>query len=158
MSRFTLIASATLVALAGGCRSSPRHALAIEYHPGQKPETFKAPYDATYKLFATDEAGLSLTPIDQSSIERRYHVGFVRQPDGALVGYAGGRKISLPEGHYRWQITPETRVSRADFLCSRIVEVLGIPVAILVRIGKPIIEALPHALYGMARASGSTSR
>ena len=116
VSRFAFIALAGLAALASGCAGLGHEGLAIEYHPGERPRTLQAPYDATYELFAIAEPGVPPTLINQAAIPQTYHVGFIRNLDGSLIGYAGGQKIPLPEGHYRWQMIPESQRSNSQIV------------------------------------------
>jgi hypothetical protein len=114
--RFAFIALAGLATLASGCAGLGHEGLAIEYHPGERPRTLQAPYDATYELFAIAEPGVPPTLINHAAIPQTYHVGFVRNLDGSLIGYAGGQKIPLPEGHYRWQMIPEAQRSNSQIV------------------------------------------
>ena len=85
----------------------------MAYQPGGGTEIRPAPYPATYALYAVTPEGVGSVPLDRASVERHDQVGFVRQPDGTLSAYAGGRKIPLDEGQYVWQVTPETQRARS---------------------------------------------
>jgi hypothetical protein len=112
MPRALLLFIVGISMLVGGCMSYPKD-LSIEYRPGQKTKTFEAPYEATYVLVAIDERQGSVE-IQRTAIEERYQLGFVREPDGVLVAYAGGMKTPLAEGRYLWRITPETKLSKSQ--------------------------------------------
>jgi hypothetical protein len=93
--------------------------IAIDYCPGTQPTTQKAPYDAVYTLHLIDTEGQKGPALDRATIEQDYHVGFVRQPDGTLTAYAGGRTIPLDEGSYLWEMTAESPGKRRGLLTER---------------------------------------
>jgi hypothetical protein len=124
VTRFAPLACIALTALAGGCLSPGPPGLAIEYDPGKTPKTFRTPYAAVYELTLVDEREMSPPVIDRVFVKRQSCVGFVREPDGVLVGYAGGRKLPLPEQHFRWQIAPESKRSWASLCRERAGRVL----------------------------------
>jgi hypothetical protein len=96
-----------LLTVLGGCRTASPRETAIEYRPATQPTTRQAPYEATYTLHTVDTEGRTSAAIDRATVDRDNHVGFVRQLDGTIAAYAGGRKIPLPEGRYVWEMTPE---------------------------------------------------
>jgi hypothetical protein len=88
--------------------------------------------------------------IDRVFVKRQSCVGFVREPDGTLVGYAGGWKVPLPEQSFRWQIAPESKRSQASVYreqAGRTLRTIGIallPVAEVAADG--LIEASPDLI------------
>ena len=104
---------AVALVLVCGCRVAHPGVL-VEHRPGDAPKACPVPYAATYALQAVDETGTGATLLERAAIQHKFQVGFIREADGSLVAYAGGRKFPLPEGHYYWQITPETQKTRGD--------------------------------------------
>lgn len=76
----------------------------------------------------------------------------VGELDGSLVGYAAGRKIPLPEGSYRWQITPETRQPGIFGSGETGTRLLVAIVILPVKIGEFLLKIGPEFLYRLAKA------
>ena len=91
--------------LASGCANQKRTVAA--YEPGGEGQTRPAPKSAQYILLCTDDAvangeyGLAVRQLSS-----RDAVGFAREHDGRLVAVAGGYRLPLDEGHYRWAVLP----------------------------------------------------
>jgi hypothetical protein len=98
---------AVVLVLVCGCRSVHLGVL-VEHRPGDAPKACPVPYAATYLLQAVDDSGTEATLLQRADMQHKFQVGFIREADGQLVAYAGGRKFPLPEGRYVWQIAPET--------------------------------------------------
>ncbi|QJW93498.1 hypothetical protein [Frigoriglobus tundricola] len=129
---FARLCVAVLV-LFSGCRSP--YPVYVVHRPGDAPKAGPVPYAATYVLGAVNETDASVASLQRCAIQEQFQVGFIREPDGTLVAYAGGRKFPLPEGHYVWQIAPESQKSRGEVALVDASRVLGAVGAALGYIG-----------------------
>lgn len=99
--RRTVTLIAGFAVAAAGCAA--RRASTVEAHvPGAPSATRPAPTSATYALIGADGD----QPIETVAVTRGRQIGFVRTGDGALVAYAAGHTIPLPEGSYSWRVVP----------------------------------------------------
>jgi hypothetical protein len=112
--RAVLLQLAVLMPFAGGCWSTPQPGRVVEYWPGQPARTTAIPFAAEYTLYRVTTPAGDLEPVHQVKVEEERNLGFIRRFDGTLAAYASGLTLPLDEGHYRWQLSPETPRQRKD--------------------------------------------
>lgn len=144
---------AVALVMVGGCRSVHPGVL-VEHRPGDSPKACPVPYAATYLLQSVDDTGTVVVPLERCAIQHKYQVGFIREADGGLVAYAGGRKFHLPEGHYFWEIAPETARTRGDLTHADVSKVLSAAGKALVYVGAGVALVAVQALAGFAKSGG----
>ena len=150
LSRFARLCVAFLV-LFSGCRSPfPVH---VEHRPGDAPKASPVPYAAKYVLGTVNETGAGVVPLQRCDIQDQFQVGFIREPDGTLVAYAGGRKFPLPEGHYVWQIAPESRKTRGEVARDNADRVLGTVLTVLGYVAAAVLY-VPASMLGATTNGG----
>jgi hypothetical protein len=143
-----------LILVGSGCRSVSHPGVLVQHLPGEGSKTCPVPYTATYVLSAVDLTRGALIPLEHAKIEEKSQVGFVRQPDGEFIAYAGGRKFPLPEGHYVWQITPESQKTHGELRHEEIGKVLAVAGKALVCVGACVGFVAFQALCCFAAAGG----
>jgi hypothetical protein len=129
------VVGGVMLVLLCGCRTVVNSGVVVEHHPGDGILTLQVPYTATYALYALNSGGADTVFLERANIERRSHVGFVWQPDGSFVAYAGGRKFPLPpEGHYVWRITPESERTNRELARAEVGKVMGTAGTVLIKV------------------------
>lgn len=134
-----------------GCRT-PAPGVVVEHRPGDGAKACPVPYAATYVLHSVDETGTGATLLERAAIQDKFQVGFIRQADGALVAYAGGRKFPLPEGHYVWQIVPNTQKTRGELAQAAAGKVL---ITVGMVVGSVVVVAVYVAMGILSAYGGS---
>ncbi len=137
-----------------GCMAAPSNGTRVEHRPGEGPKTHSVPYDATYVLQLVDETGAGAMVLERVAVERKFQIGFIRDGDGGLVAYAGGRKFPLSEDHYVWQIAPDAQKSRGDVMQAKAGPVIATAGEALVDVGAFIGWLAGQMLYGFASTGG----
>jgi hypothetical protein len=144
----------SLVLLGSGCQSVPHPGAYVEHQPGDGSKTCPVPYTETYILSGLDPTIGELIPLERVTIEEESQVGFVRQPTGEFIAYAGGRRFPLLDGYYVWQITPETQKTRTDVRQGDVGKVLHAAGKVLGQVGVVTLEIAGKMLYGFAATGG----
>ena len=87
------------------------------------------------------------THFSNDAIQDRFQIGFIRDADSSLVAYAGGRRFPY-EGHYVWQIAPETQQTRGELAradagkaLGTAVTALGVVAAFALKVGLAVLGA-----------------
>jgi len=154
MTRAALIAIGVFAVIHSGCALPPVGDVVVDHRPGDKTALVLAPYDATFELLQLEETGQSQST-RREAVEKNHYVGFVREHDGSLASYAAGQKDLLPEGTYRWQITPESRraapSSEYAEIVTRPLVVIGIVTA---RVGEVLIPVATGLLCAILQRGG----
>lgn len=85
-----------------GCQTLARDVPVVEYSPGGTLDTAVAKYDATYTLSIGTSVSLQCTDVPEGGT-----VGFRREPDGAVVAFAGEetRRLDPDHGRHVWLCT-----------------------------------------------------
>lgn len=143
-----------LVLVGSGCRSVSHPGVLVQHLPGEGSNTCPVPYTATYILSAVDLTRGELIPLERAKIEEESQVGFVRQPDGEFIAYAGGRKFPLPEGHYVWQITPESQKTHGELRHEKVAPVIAAAGKCLVYLGVGVVLLAGVAVAGACLTGG----
>jgi hypothetical protein len=144
---------AVAVVLVCGCRA-PHPGVVVEHYPGDGACACPVPYAATYSLQSVDETGTESTPLQRAPVQHKFQVGFIREADGSLVAYASGRKFPLPEGHYVWQIDPDTQRTRGELARGQINKAIKTVGTVLAYTGAAVVCIAGTAIYGFAAAGG----
>jgi hypothetical protein len=137
VTRAALIAIGVFAVIHSGCALPPVGDVVVDHRPGDKTALVLAPYDATFELLKLEETGQSQST-RRETVEKNHYVGFVREPDGLLVSYAAGQKIALPEGTYRWQITPESRRAPISWT-EQSLDLVGKPLFLVGAVGAGVV-------------------
>jgi hypothetical protein len=143
-----------LILVGSGCRSVSHPGVLVEHQPGEGSKTCPVPYTATYVLSAVDLTRGELIPLEHAKIEEKSQVGFVRQLDGEFIAYAGGRKFPLSEGHYVWQITPESQKTHGELRQAEAGKVLVATGKVLAGAGVVVLTVAGSFLILFLKAGG----
>jgi hypothetical protein len=137
-----------------GYRSLLHPGVVVEHRPGDGPHACPVPYPATYTLSAIDPITGAHVPLERADIQHKFQVGFIREADGSLVAYAGGRKFPLDEGYYVWQITPESQKTYGELRQAKVGPILAAMGKGLVYAGIGVVCVAGFALCALCMTGG----